>query len=81
MPRNIEIKARLSAEDAARAGLGQFLELEVVLRPDQSVEEGTAIATDLMAAFEVGPQSLIDGAYIDLMEAKSTLVAGSETFT
>lgn len=49
-------------------GLGSFLELEVVLREDQSPEEGKAIAAELMAAFEVTEESLIDGAYIDLLE-------------
>lgn len=48
-------------------GLGHFLELEVVLREDQSPEEGHAIAQSLMRALEVRDEDLIEGAYADLM--------------
>lgn len=48
-------------------GLGEFVELEVVLQPDQSVCEGTAIARDLMARLGITPDQLVHGAYIDLL--------------
>jgi adenylate cyclase class IV len=53
-------------------GLGDFFELEVVLRENQSPEEGEAIALELMAAFGVESESLIDVAYIDLLEARGS---------
>lgn len=49
-------------------GLGHFLELEVVLQPGQTVEEGRAIAGSLMAELGVRPEDLLEGAYIDLLE-------------
>ena len=49
-------------------GLGSFLELEVVLRDDQSPKDGENVASELMEIFGVLPESLIDGAYIDLLE-------------
>jgi predicted adenylyl cyclase CyaB len=49
-------------------GLGQFMELEVVLREDQSDGEGQKIAEDLMSALGVERADLIDGAYMDLLE-------------
>jgi len=52
--------------------LGNFLELEVVLRENQPLEEGEAIALELMRVFGVTTDSLIDGAYIDLLEARPT---------
>jgi predicted adenylyl cyclase CyaB len=48
-------------------GLGDFMELEVVLRPDQSTEDGTKIAKQLMADLYVEESSLLPGAYIDLL--------------
>jgi adenylate cyclase class IV len=51
------------------SGLGSFLELEVVLGPHQSPEEGEVIAAELMDVFGVASESLIEGAYIDLLEA------------
>lgn len=48
-------------------GLGEFLELEVVLRPDQSEEDGQEIAHDLLREFKISPQDLISEAYIDLL--------------
>ena len=51
-------------------GLGQFMELEVVLRPDQTDAEGQAIAADLMTRLGVGEEDLLKVAYMDLIEAK-----------
>ena len=49
-------------------GLGKFMELEVVLRPDQTDEQGQAIAEDLMRKLGIQEADLIEGAYMDLME-------------
>lgn len=49
-------------------GLGQFMELEVVLRDGQSDDEGQEIAEDLMSALGVERSDLIDGAYMDLLK-------------
>ena len=53
-------------------GLGSFLELEVVLHPDQPTEEGGAIARDLMSQLGIDQASLIEGAYIDLLEEQES---------
>ncbi|KAJ2950439.1 hypothetical protein O0L34_g8680 [Tuta absoluta] len=50
--------------------LGHFMELEVVLRPSQSVEEGQAIARDLQNKLEVRDKDLIQCAYVDLLQNK-----------
>jgi adenylate cyclase class IV len=50
--------------------LGDFLELEVVLRPGQSEAEGRAIALELLARFHIGSDDLLAGAYIDLLAAR-----------
>jgi predicted adenylyl cyclase CyaB len=52
-------------------GLGQFMELEVVLDAAQNDAEGQKIAEDLMAALGVERADLIDGAYMDLLEKHS----------
>jgi predicted adenylyl cyclase CyaB len=49
-------------------GLGSFLEFEVVLSDGQSIEEGLAIAANLMGRLGVAEADLIDAAYIDLLE-------------
>lgn len=46
-------------------GLGTFLEFEVCLRPEQTIEEGTKIANDLMELFEIKEADLMTGAYMD----------------
>jgi predicted adenylyl cyclase CyaB len=51
-------------------GLGEFLELEVVLRPGQSDAEGLAIARHLMTRLGIQEQDLLQGAYVDLLEGK-----------
>ena len=49
-------------------GLGQFMELEVVLEEGQGDLEGQKIAEDLMFALGVESTDLINGAYLDLIE-------------
>jgi len=49
-------------------GLGQFMELEVVLREGQGDAEGQAIAEGLMASLGVERGDLLEGAYMDLLE-------------
>lgn len=52
-------------------GLGDFLELEVVLTDEQSIDQGAAIAQDLMGRLGIEPGRLIDRAYIDLLQHSS----------
>lgn len=49
------------------AELGDFLELEVVLRPEQSIEDGERVARELMARLGITPSQLVSGAYVDLL--------------
>lgn len=48
-------------------GLGEFLELEVVLRDDEPGEAGRAEARDLLRKLGVGEEALVSGAYVDLL--------------
>jgi adenylate cyclase len=50
-------------------GLGDFLELEVVLREGQPEAEGTAIARRLLEALGVPAGALVSGAYLDLLQS------------
>ena len=50
-------------------GLGDFLELEVVLSAGQAEAEGVAIAHALMARLQVSPAQWVRGAYLDLLRA------------
>ena len=48
-------------------GLGDFVELEVVLRDGQGPGEGSAIARQMMEALGIEKARLIDVAYVDLL--------------
>ena len=48
-------------------GLGAFMELEVVLQPGQSAEDGKAVAEDLMRKLGIHKADLVGGAYVDLL--------------
>ncbi len=47
--------------------LGDFVELEVVLRPDQSEADGALIAEDLLNRLDISRERLVPNAYIDLL--------------
>jgi adenylate cyclase class IV len=50
-------------------GLGEFLELEVVLADDEPAEVGEQEAQRLLAQLGVAPAQLLEGAYLDLLSA------------
>jgi len=52
-------------------GLGHWLELEVVLEPNQSADEGARIARELMQTFGVRGDDLEANAYIDLVTGRT----------
>lgn len=62
-------QTRVHLDDVA--GLGQFMELEVVMREGQMDAEGQAIAEGLMASLGVARNDLLEGAYLDLIESKT----------
>ncbi len=51
--------------------LGEFVELEVVLQPQQKVADGTAMARELLEKLGIPSSGLVSGAYIDLLETGS----------
>src|SRR6185437_7744123 len=48
--------------------LGAFLELEVVLRDNQTSEDGARIAAGLMTELGIAEKDLLEQAYVDLLE-------------
>ncbi len=52
-------------------GLGDFLELEVVLSEGETTESGVKVAHELLARLGLSPQQLIEGAYVDLLRPKA----------
>lgn len=56
--------------------LGSFVELEVVLSPNQDPEEGRGIASDLMDKLGINESDLVPCAYADLLSAKVEQDAG-----
>jgi predicted adenylyl cyclase CyaB len=60
-------------------GLGDFMELEVVLLPGQSEQEGQATAVEIMAKLGIKGSDLVEVAYIDLLEKALELNDGRTT--
>jgi predicted adenylyl cyclase CyaB len=52
-------------------GLGDFVELEVVLSEGETTESGVMVAHELLARLGISPQQLIEGAYVDLLRPKA----------
>lgn len=52
--------------------LGHFMELEVVLQPEQTLEDGQIIARDLQQKLGVKDEDLITCAYMDLLREKQS---------
>lgn len=50
-------------------GLGDFLELEVVLAEGESAEVGEEVAYTLLSQLGVSSEQLVEGAYVDLLAA------------
>jgi predicted adenylyl cyclase CyaB len=48
-------------------GLGDFLELEVVLERDESAQAGAALAEELLVKLGISPEQLVKEAYLDLI--------------
>jgi adenylate cyclase len=48
-------------------GLGDFVEIEVVLADEDDVEDGVREAHALMASLGIDPSRLVAGAYVDLL--------------
>ncbi|MGE5365041.1 MAG: class IV adenylate cyclase [Bacteroidota bacterium] len=48
-------------------GLGNFMELEVVLNDGQSEADGDAISNDIMSRLNIKREDLLDNAYIDMI--------------
>ena len=74
IPGRVVKRRRLYLVDRTRVhldvveGLGTFVELEVVLRDSESVEEGTAVARKLLEQLGVAEGQLVTGAYLDLLQ-------------
>jgi len=49
-------------------GLGQFVELEIVLQPGEAVPDGATVAHDIMARLGIPQDRLVEKAYVDLLQ-------------
>uniref|UniRef100_A0A0M3IMU9 CYTH domain-containing protein n=1 Tax=Ascaris lumbricoides TaxID=6252 RepID=A0A0M3IMU9_ASCLU len=48
-------------------GLGSFMELEVCLRDDQTLEEGQSVVEEIMQKLGIKRSQLVSGAYMDAL--------------
>jgi adenylate cyclase len=55
-------------------GLGEFVELEVVMSAEDAVEDGISIAGSLMAQLGIDSKNLVEESYIDLIEEPNVSV-------
>lgn len=64
-------------------GLGDFIELEVVLGEHESAEDGVREAHRIMAALGIQATQLVEGAYLDLLAKQSGTLAsaGGQTWS
>ncbi len=53
------------------AGLGDFMELEVVLADDEPADVGVREAHELMARLQIPAECLVEGAYHDLLRERA----------
>ena len=53
-------------------GLGEFIELEAVLREDQKASEGEVAAMAWMRRLKIAQEDLISQAYVDLLSQKES---------
>jgi predicted adenylyl cyclase CyaB len=51
-------------------GLGDFIELEVVLNEGEPLTSGFKVATDLLTKLKIPAASFVEGAYVDLMNGQ-----------
>jgi predicted adenylyl cyclase CyaB len=58
-------RTRIHLDDVE--GLGQFVELEVVLDDGQTAADGQAIARELMTRLGIGDEDLVAVAYVDML--------------
>ncbi len=58
-------QTRIHLDDVA--GLGHYVELEVVLSDDEAAEDGARLARALMRKLQIVETDLVDQAYIDLL--------------
>jgi predicted adenylyl cyclase CyaB len=59
-------------------GLGNFMELEVVLNEFQTPADGRAIAEDLMKSLGVESHHLVEAAYVDLLAQRAESEEGNK---
>jgi predicted adenylyl cyclase CyaB len=52
-------------------GLGDFMELEVVLADGETLDAGVREARELMTRLGIAPGSLVEGAYLDLQRERT----------
>ncbi len=52
--------------------LGDFVELEVVLKDGQDASEGVSIAKEILKTLRINKKDLIKGSYIDLINSNET---------
>ena len=63
------MRARMHLDEVH--GLGSFVELEVVLNEGESADAGALEAQQLMRLLSIGPEQLIEAAYVDLLRDSS----------
>lgn len=60
-------QTRIHVDDVE--GLGTYMELEVCLNDDETLEHGTQVAHEIMEQLNISKDQLVEGAYMDAILA------------